>query len=391
MKSFYKIVHTAAGNQWHEPEKRIISESLWMQDQGHQVIIIAPADSPLLSRAKAVGLSAYPIAFKGFTRATQSQQLKKILEDEQPNILNAHGRTDGSISLKAAKKARVPCRILSCHSAKPLRSSLANRTLYKKLAHYIFTGSDHTTQRLKGIFKLKDMEIFSIPGGIDRPRSLSAPQEAQEEMADRLKLEKQTRFIGVLSPCETRFSAAHAVEVLKAFKSLPPGPHLLIPAPTREIRNHLDIAIGRLALSGRAHLIEPQNLWDYYRSLACGIHIPSRRFDEETIPRAALEAMYASCPIAALSTMGICEAVSNGKTGMLWQGSEPEEIARAIKTTLNNPDAASQRAEAAKALVEKRFTIDTMGRDIIRIYRLHQVRIDRRYYKVDPDIFPEEY
>lgn len=293
--------------------------------------------------------------------------------------------------MKVAKKAGVPCRIISCHSAKPLRNSLANRTLYKKLSHYVFTGSDHTTQRLKTTFKLKDMEIFPIPEGIQPPRSLAAREQAQREMADRLGLDGQTRFPGLLQPCETRFSASQAVQILKAIKQITPCPHLLLPAATREIQKHLDHAISRLDLSGQVHLLEPQNRWDYYRALSCGIHIPARPFDEEHIPRTILEAMYTSCPVVAGATMGVSEVISNGKTGLLWNISNPKQIADVIETALTGDDEAAKRAEGAKARVEKQFTIDTMGRDIIRIYRLHQVRLDRRYYKVDPDLYPDNY
>ena len=391
MKSLYKIVHTAAGVQWQEPEKRILNESLWMQDQGHQIVIIAPPDSPLLTRAMAVGLSTYPLAFKGITRASQGQRLRKILEKEQPNILNAHGRTDGSLSLKAAKKVGVPCRIISCHSAKPMRNFLANRTLYKKLSHYVFTDSDHTTQRLKTVFKLKDMEIFSIPEGIAPPRSLGGRKQARMEIAGQLGLEGEPQFLGLLQPCKNRYSATHALQVLNALKLIPPGPHLLIPAATREIRKQLEQAISRQGLSGQVHLLELKHRWDYYRALSCGIYVPARRFEEETIPRALLEAMYAGCPVVAKKAWAISEVITNEKTGLMWQGSDPEQIASRIKRTLNESDVALKQADVARAQVDKRFTIDTMGRDITRIYRLHQVRLDRRYYKVDPDIFPDEH
>ena len=42
MKTFYKIIHTSCRVLWGDREKRILSESLWMKENGHQVAIIAP-------------------------------------------------------------------------------------------------------------------------------------------------------------------------------------------------------------------------------------------------------------------------------------------------------------------------------------------------------------
>lgn len=387
MKALYKIVHTAAGNLWRDPEKRILDESLWMKEQGHQVVIIAPPDSPLLTRARATGLPTYALSFRGLSLGNQSQQLRDILSNEQPNILNAHGRTDGRISLKAAKRAGVPCRIISRHSEKHLRNTWQNRTLFKKLSHYVFTSSDHTTERLKKTFRLKDMEIFSIPGGVVLPQELIPVQDAQRQMASRLHLEETARFIGLLDPCDTRLSASHAVQVLKAVKQLRMEipHHLLIPVSAPETRTHLQTSRDKLNLSDRVHFIEPENVWEYYRALSCGIHIPSYAHGGENIPRAMLEAMHASCPIAAHRARGVMAAVSHKETGLLWDGPQPEQAADVILDTLTRTAATKERVHAARETVRKNHSIDTMGRDIIRIYRLHQVRLERRYHKVDLD------
>lgn len=390
MKSLYKIAHTCASSLWQDPEKRILDESLWMQDQGHQVIIIAPKDSPLLTRAKAVGLSAYPMSFRGLSLAGQAQQLREILSNEQPQILNAHGRTDGRISLRAAKKAGVPCRIISRHSAKSLKNTWQNRTLFKKLPHYVFTASDAVTEQLKTVFRLKDMEIFSIPGGIIPPRSLTDRDEARKTMAAALGLEEGAAFMGLLAPCDTRLAASHAVRLFKAVKQLrmEVPHHLLVQGTTMETEKILKHAVDKANLTGRVHLVESGNRWHFYRSLACGVHLPSRPHDSGSIPRAILEAMYASCPVVAQRSEGIMEAVDHEKTGLLWDPSRPEEAADAIQETLTRTAAARERTHAARETVKSHHTIDTMGRDLIRIYRLHQVRLERRYHKVeDPDLY----
>ena len=388
MKALYKIVHTSAGQLWQDPEKRILDESLWMQDQGHQVVIIAPPESPLLTRAKAVGLSTYAIPFRGLTLAGQTQQLKEIFENEQPNILNAHGRADGRLSLKAAQKAGVPCRIISRHSSSPLRNSWQNRTLFKKLSHYVFTPSDHTTRHLKKVFKLKDMEIFAIPGGIVPPRSLENRGKARQRLTAGLGLEEQTRFMGLLESCTSRLAESYAVQVLKTLRQIrgEMPHHLLIPEASEEIQMRLQASADRLDLGDRIHFVSGMNRWDYYRALSCGLQTPVDRNLDESIPRAMLEAMYAACPVAACRTTGVMEMISHTESGWLWDSGHPAQAADVLRDILTPTAALKERVHKARELVRQHYTIDTMGRDTIRIYRLHQVKLERRYHQVDPDL-----
>ena len=346
-----------------------------------------PPDSPLLTRAMAVGLSTYAIPFRGLSLSGQAQQLKEIFENEQPNILNAHGRSDGRISLKAAKKTGVPCRIISRHSSVPLRNSWQNRNLFKKLSHYVFTPSDHTTQHLKKSLTLKDMEIFAIPGGIVPPRSLEKKEEARRRLAAAMGLKERALFVGMLEPCTSRLAESHALQMLKTLKQigmkLPH--HLLVAEASEEAQVRLQESADRLNLGERLHFISGINRWDYYRALSCGIQAPVDHTLDESIPRAMLEAMYASCPVAACKTIGVAEVISHGETGMLWDSAHPEQAAEILLDTLTRTVASQERVYQARELVRQRHTIEAMGRDIIRIYRLHQVKLERRYHQVDPD------
>ncbi|MCP4720632.1 MAG: glycosyltransferase family 4 protein, partial [Desulfobacteraceae bacterium] len=54
----------------------------------------------------------------------------------------------------------------------------------------------------------------------------------------------------------------------------------------------------------------------------------------------------------------------------------PEELSDMILKTLTREAATMERVHGARERVKKHNTIDAMGRDIIRIYRLHQVKLD---------------
>ena len=284
MRSLYKIVHTTCQTGWGEQEQRIYNESVWMENKGHQVVIITPMGTPLFTRAKEYGFRVHGVSFKRFSAIKDYGQLKQIFKDEQP--------------------------------------------------HFIFTTSDYTTQHLQQVFKLKDMEIFSMPSGIITPQDLAPKNAARKALARDLSLDSATRFIGF-------------------------------------------VGIGE-----RVHFIGlKDDIWPYYRAFACKI-LASGNNDKipfEGVPLALLEAMYSSCPVIGSKTHGITDIIVNKKTGLLFDPHKPEDLADMILDTIANEAATLERVHQARELVRKKHTIDAMGRNIIRIYRLHQVKIARQY------------
>ncbi len=92
-----------------------------MKTNGHQVAIITPGDSPLFKKAKQNELTVYPISFKSLAGLGEYGQLKQIFDREQPFVVNAHGKGDAKIALKAAQATGVPCRIMSRHNGKRIK------------------------------------------------------------------------------------------------------------------------------------------------------------------------------------------------------------------------------------------------------------------------------
>ncbi|MFN2359357.1 MAG: glycosyltransferase, partial [Desulfotignum sp.] len=196
MKSLYKIVHTACHTGWGGVEKRIFNESVWMHKNGHQIVIAAPENTPLFQKAKQYGFQVYAVSFTSMGLFNSYRDLIRIFLDEQPHVLNTHGDIDAKIAMPAAKKAGVPCRILSRHTSAHVRNFWYNRRLYKDLSHYVFTTAKYTSLHLQAMFKLKNTRIFSIPGGILEPEALMPREEARKALAASLGCDAQTRFAG---------------------------------------------------------------------------------------------------------------------------------------------------------------------------------------------------
>lgn len=381
-RSLYKIIHTTCHTAWGGLEKRIFNESVWMENQGHQVIIVAPEGTPLVQKSREKGFRVYTLSFKRLKLLNDYRLLINIFNNERPNILNTHGNTDAKIALPAARKAGVPCRILSRHISAHVRNSWYNRRLYKKLSHYIFTTAGYTTRHLMEVFKLKNTRIFSMPSGIVPPDTLEPRTNARKQMAARLGCDPDTRFLGFVG----RLSPDKGVDTLvRAFKLIARDiPHhlVLVGNGPDDYRDELEKIVRDLNIGDRVHFLGfREDVWPVYRALDCKV-LASRNLNGipfEGVPQALLEAMYCSCPVIGSKTGGIPDIISHGKSGLLFEPDDTATLSDLILDTLTREAAVLERVHAAREKVKKSHTINAMGRDIVRIYRLHQVRLEKRY------------
>jgi len=375
-------VHTTCHTGWGGLERRIFNESVWMLDKGHQIVIIAPRDTPLFNRARAYGIRVYDISFKPLGTIQDYNRLKQIFETEQPHILNTHGNADSKIALLAAKKTGVPCRILSRHISAHVRNTWYNRKIYKQLNHFIFTTADYTTRHLQKIFKLKALKIFSMPSGIMEPESLIPKEDARKALAAELSLDPGTRFIGFAGRVSSDKGVSTILKALRLIQSEIPHHIVIVGDSTPNYLAELKALAQELNIGDRVHFLGfKEEVWSYYRAFDCKIlaSINKKGIPFEGVPQALLEAMYSSCPVIGSKSGGITDIIVHEKTGLLFDPKNSEELSDMILNTLTQEAATMERVHLAREQVKKHHTIDAMGRNITRIYRLHQVKLDNRY------------
>ncbi|MCD4721459.1 MAG: glycosyltransferase family 4 protein [Desulfobacula sp.] len=384
MISLYKILHTTCHTRWGSLEKRIFNESVWMEKKGHKIIIVAPKDTHLFLKAKKHGFKVYGIEFNKLSIIKDYKLLKSTFYNEKPDIINTHGNKDSRLALFAAEKTRIPLRILSRHNNAHVRNSWYNRRVYKKLCHYIFTTTDYTTKHLQKVFKLKPMQIFSIPNGITEPGHLLEKAKARKALAQELGLDPGTKFIGFVGRVSQDKGISTLLEAFKKIKHKLLGYHLAIAGEgTNEYINSLKSLARNLQIETQIHFTGfKKDVWPFYRALACKV-LPSsldiKGVPFEETPQALIEAMICECPVIGSKNDGIVDIIDHEKTGLLFKTNDSSDLADKILQTLQYEGITKERIKTARDLVKKHHTIDAMGRDIIRIYRLHQIKMEKQY------------
>ncbi|NDY74154.1 glycosyltransferase [Desulfobacter hydrogenophilus] len=349
-----------------------------MKKNGHQVAIIAPGDSVLFKKAKQNGLMVYPMSFKSLAGIGEYGRIKQIFAGEQPFVVNAHGKGDAKLALKAAQTMGVPCRIMSRHNGKRVKSTWPNKKIYKTLCHYIFTTSKDSAKHLKQTFSLSDMQIFSIPDGIIMPDATAPPNEtpqtaARQKLANSLGLETDARFIGIFGKT-ARQSKQQLYKIADQLSRHFPSHHLVI-AGIPENQNTMDKRF--ISLAHIPALPEGQDA--FYQALDCCLYFPNSQNFYQGVPWEVIRAMACFCPVIGPDAPGIRDILIDNKTGRVFDPRQSESLPKIINWVLNTPQTIQTLVREAQSRVEKHYTMDAMGRDILRIYRLRQIKIDRKF------------
>jgi glycosyltransferase involved in cell wall biosynthesis len=105
-----------------------------------------------------------------------------------------------------------------------------------------------------------------------------------------------------------------------------------------------------------AYLDEP-----WTAAVVLGIHQGS--------PNAVLEAMAAGIPVVANASGGTVELVADGETGwLLDERADALQLAEAMGEAWRNPEEATRRAAAARALVSREFTLAAMAARYLEVF-----------------------
>lgn len=117
--------------------------------------------------------------------------------------------------------------------------------------------------------------------------------------------------------------------------------------------------------------VEPARLASLYQG-ARVVAVPSRW---EGLPLVCLEAMASGRPVVASRVDGIPDAVLDGETGLLVPPDDPEALARALRTLLDDPGEANRLGRSGRLRARRSFAWPSIARRYVAV--LERARSDR--------------
>ena len=164
MNKIIKVLHTEWSDGWGGQEIRIINEMIAVREQGVEVCLACTDHAQIKQKALDNDIQVFTLPFRGNADFKTLFGIKKIIQENQIDIVNTHSGKDTWVGGLAAKLAGVKF-IRTRHLSNPIKSSKLN--FINELGDYIFTTGESVRLDMINNNRIQPEKIQSIPTGID--------------------------------------------------------------------------------------------------------------------------------------------------------------------------------------------------------------------------------
>lgn len=296
-------------------------------------------------------------------------ELVFVFRKEKPDTVHLNSSKAGVVGAIAAKIAGVPKVIFTAHGwvFNPdnklgwLRRQLYIR-LHKIAARFqdkIISVSEYDSQLAIWHHVAQKEKLATVYNGIE-PVSFIGKNDARRMLKKitGAKIDEKSVWVGSVG----RLVVEKDYETFLEAAALVPGINFFIIGEGYEF-SKLNAKIKKLGLENRCFITGKLAPAAPYLKAFDIFLLTSIK---EGLPYTMLEAMAAEIPIIVTRVGGMKEIIEN--RGLVMPPREPEEIARAIKYYLENPEEAKKYARAAKRFLEEKLTLSRMVQETEKIY-----------------------
>ena len=297
------------------------------------------------------------------------KKLKKIINEENFDLIHCHTPTVSIMTRLAAKKARkngsivmYTCHGFHFHKSAPLKNWVLYYPIEKKLSRncdYIVTINKEDYNRAK---KFHCKNVRYIPGvGVDLKKIKNLKVDKRQK---RLSIGVPSDKILILSVGEMIERKNHEVIIRALGKLQNPNIYYAI-AGKGPLRDYLEKLAERYKIADRVLFLGFRtDIYELYH-VADISAFPSKI---EGLGLAGIEAMATGVPLVSSDVHGILDYVTNGKTGYAIDPKDVDGYAKAIKKLADNPELRASMKDACIKAVEP-FDIKNALNAMWNIYR----------------------
>ncbi|HEV8441288.1 MAG TPA: glycosyltransferase family 4 protein [Methylomirabilota bacterium] len=351
------VLHTESSPGLGGQEIRTLNEARWTVERGWRVILACPPDGRLYDRAREAGLEPVAVPMKAAWDARAALQLRRLIKREQVSIVHTHSSVDAWLGGAAARAAGVPV-VRTRHVSLPIRRGW--NPVYTRLADRVITSGE-AIRRMVVAAGVAPPRVVAIPAGVDLD---GFPFRVRSD-GDAESIGMSSPVIGSVAMFRGSKGHDHLIEAFRLIRATHPRATLLLVGD--------GIRRGWVEGLAREAGLERAVVFTGFRSdvaallsvMDCFVLASTRT---EGIPQSLLQAFAAGVPVVASEVGGVPEVVVDGVTGVLVKPESPTELSRGIEAVLGDQPGAERRADAARRLVEDRFSHRAIMTRLLDVY-----------------------
>jgi glycosyltransferase involved in cell wall biosynthesis len=349
------IVHTENSCGWGGQEIRILTEARGMQDRGHRVTLVAPAEAKIAPAGERIGIPVVRLDIRrkrlscfGALRGWLVANRRRI------DVVNTHSSTDSWLAaLACATISGAPPIVRTRHLSTTVRNRPTTRWLYAHAAAHIVTTGEALRRQLARDNGIPLERMTSIPTGIDLARFV--PGDARAARA-RLGLpDRQT--LGIVATLRDWKGHEYLFDAIARDRAAWADWTVLV-VGDGPYRDRLDRHLAALGLAGGVRFAgQQEDVVPWFQSLDL-FTLPS--YGEEGVPQAVMQAMACGIPVVSTPVGAITEAVEDGVTGRIVAPRDAAALAASLAALRDDPALCARYGAAAHARAQRDFGIDRM-------------------------------
>ncbi len=353
-----ETLHINTERGWGGGEQQLLYLAEGLKRRGHHYTILCQPKTPLARRSREIGLKTIELKMRGEWDLWAALRIARLLQRRRYNLLHLHTSHAHTLSLLAGIGGWKGKRIVSRRVAFHLRKGPINKLKYRYPTYICVSQAIRDILISEGVDPEKINVVYS---GTDLSRFKDGqPAEIRKDLG--LTGAKIIGNIGHMADHKGQRDLIEAAPQI--FRVFPDAAILLI--GEGELRRHLERLAEELEVKSRIIFMGfRSDIPSLLRSMDIFVY-PSLL---EGLGTSLLDAMAAEVPVVATTTGGIPEVVSNGVNGILVPPRNPQALAKAVVTILQNNELAKKLGQAGRETVEKRFTVDRMVEGTLEVYR----------------------
>jgi len=355
-----KVLHVEAGMHLYGGARQVLYLLEGLASRGVQNLLVVPKGSALAARVNSTTASVHAVRMAGDLDLGLVFRLKRIIEQERPDLVHLHSRRGADLlGGLAAKLSGVPA-LLTRRVDNPEPKVLIG--LKYRLFRRVITISEGIRQVLlnQGVPTDKVVCVRSaVAAGLYRSSCNKV------WFLNEFGLQPNTRAIAVVAQLIPRKGHRFVLDAMAKLACHYPDLHLLL-FGKGPLESEIRRQICSLGLEQRVTLAGFRN--DLASVLPC-LELLVHPALIEGLGVALLQAVSAGVPVVASNTGGIPEAVRDGVNGLLVPPGDISALTVSIRRLLDDSILAREMGDSGIRLMEDEFSVEGMVEGNMALYR----------------------
>ena len=344
------------GEKWHLD---MISS---INTKEHRSIYISSPASPLSLKLNEMNVSGYELRISNlsFLNPLKVWKLARIFRKEKVGVLLSNLPSDMKVASIAGKMAGVPKIIYRRGSAIPVRNSVMNRYLFRKVLTGIMANSQETRRTIlaNNSTLVLEEKIKVIYNGVCLSRY-------QRDSKPLYRAKEGETVLGCAGRLSEEKGHLHLLEMMKYLKDKKESYKLLI-AGEGKMRSALERKASKLGVSEQVEFLGfVENMPSFFSSI--DIFLLSSRF--EGFGYVIAEAMASWKPVVAFDIKSSVEIVKHGVTGYITRPNRVDEMASRVQELTGDKELREKMGEMGRARVEELFSFEKNQKEVVEFIR----------------------